>query len=348
MATITERKKMDGTISYTAQIRLKRGGKIVYQQSETFNRRALARAWADRREAELQRPGALEQIAPQITIAELIHKTVEHLETIRPLGRTKRFTLLALAETELAETLATELTAPALVEHCRLRALAGCAPPTVLNDVIHLRAAYQAGRSMFGLPLNLDAIAVATTQLRALGWVGKSRERERRPTADELERLRAYFSRQSARSVVTMVDIMEFAIASCRRLAEISELCWADIRESDHTGVVRDLKHPRHKNGNDRRFKLLREAWEIVERQPRRGERVFPFEPKTIGTAWQRACKLLEIADLHFHDLRHHGISLLFERGYSIQEVQLITLHESWSTLKRYTHLKPGDLTERG
>ena len=347
MATITERKKQDGSISYTAQIRIKRGGKVVYQQSKTFTRRALARAWADRRESELQRPGALEQIAPQITIAELIHKTVEHLETIRPLGRTKRFTLRALAETELAETVATALTAPALVEHCRLRVLAGCAPPTVLNDIIHLRTAYQAGRSMFGLPLTLDAIAAATSQLRTLGWVGKSRERERRPTADELAKLRAYFGRQSARSAVAMVDIVDFAIVSCRRLAEISELRWADIRESDHTALVRDLKHPRHKTGNDRRFKLLQQAWEIVQRQPRRDERVFPFEPKTIGSLWQRACKLTGIVDLHFHDLRHHGISLLFEKGYSIQEVQLITLHESWATLKRYTHLQPGDLVER-
>lgn len=103
MASITARKRKDGTVGYTAQIRLKRDGAVVYQQSATFDRRALASVWVEKREAELQQPGALERLAPRITIAELIRRAVEHLETIRPLGRTRRYTLLALAETELAE-----------------------------------------------------------------------------------------------------------------------------------------------------------------------------------------------------------------------------------------------------
>lgn len=347
MASITARKRKDGTVGYTAQIRIKRDGTIIYQESATFNRRALANAWAEKREAELQQPGALERIAPRISIAELIQRTVEHLETVRPLGRTRRYTLLALAETALAGIDATALTAPALIEHCRLRLLAGCSPPTIHNDLIYLRMAYQAGRAMFGLPLPMSAIEDAGRQLRALGWIGKSRERERRPTADEWARLGDYFARRSARSVVPMNEVMNFAVASCRRQAEICDLRWADIREADHTALVRDLKHPRHKTGNDRRFKLLQDAWAILERQPRVDERVFPFESKTISAAFTRACHALQIEDLHFHDLRHHGISRLFERGYSIQEVQLVTLHDSWQTLKRYTHLQPGELAER-
>lgn len=53
------------------------------------------------------------------------------------------------------------------------------------------------------------------------------------------------------------------------------------------------------------------------------------------------------ITDLRFHDLRHEATSRLFERGYSIQEVAQFTLHESWATLNRYTHLKPEDVPER-
>ena len=45
-------------------------------------------------------------------------------------------------------------------------------------------------------------------------------------------------------------------------------------------------------------------------------------------------------------DLCRVGRSL-FERGYDIPEVAQFTLHESWTTLKRYTHLRPEHVEER-
>lgn len=38
---------------YTAQIRLFQDGKVVYTESETFGKKALAKAWVDKREQEL-------------------------------------------------------------------------------------------------------------------------------------------------------------------------------------------------------------------------------------------------------------------------------------------------------
>jgi integrase len=48
-----------------------------------------------------------------------------------------------------------------------------------------------------------------------------------------------------------------------------------------------------------------------------------------------------EIADLHFHDLRHEAISRFFELGLSVPEVALISGHKTPSMLFRYTHLRP-------
>ena len=42
MGTITIRKRGDGTAGYTAQIRIKRGGKIVHTEAQTFDRRQAA------------------------------------------------------------------------------------------------------------------------------------------------------------------------------------------------------------------------------------------------------------------------------------------------------------------
>lgn len=54
-----------------------------------------------------------------------------------------------------------------------------------------------------------------------------------------------------------------------------------------------------------------------------------------VGAAFTRATQSLGIDNLHFHDLRHEATSRLFERGYSIQEVAQLAMHESWTTLKR-------------
>jgi integrase len=52
------------------------------------------------------------------------------------------------------------------------------------------------------------------------------------------------------------------------------------------------------------------------------------------------ASKFLEINDLHFHDLRHEGISRLFEMGCTIPQVAAVSGHRSWQSLQRYSHLR--------
>lgn len=81
-------------------------------------------------------------------------------------------------------------------------------------------------------------------------------------------------------------------------------------------------------------------------RQPRRDEagRIFPVTEGTISTIFPRACKKLGIEDLRLHDLRHEGVSRLFEQGYTIEQVALVSGHRDWKMLARYLHLKAKDL----
>ena len=43
---------------------------------------------------------------------------------------------------------------------------------------------------------------------------------------------------------------------------------------------------------------------------------------------------------LHFHDLRHEGVSRLFEMGRTIPLAASVSGHRSWSSLKRYTDIR--------
>lgn len=348
MATITARKRQDGTTAYTAQIRIKRHGKIVYQETKTFDRKRLAESWANRRELELQAPGALEQaLSPSVTIRALIERYMTEVSELSSWSASKTFDLKRLAASGLGDRDAIALSVSEVIDFIRARRLEGAGPATAGNDMVWLRTVLKAARALWNIPAALQAVNDAAEHCRLMGLIAKSRQRERRPTAEELEKLRTYFTRRDARSEIPMVDIMDFALLSARRQDEITRLKWVNLREIDHTVLVEDLKHPRYKTGNARRAKLLLEAWEIIQRQPRTSEFIFPYKGKSIGAAFTRACHVLEIKDLRFHDLRHQSTCLLFERGYSIQEVMMFTLHESWATLKRYTHLNPGDVPQR-
>ena len=86
---------------------------------------------------------------------------------------------------------------------------------------------------------------------------------------------------------------------------------------------------------------------EIMNRQPgsnTRTGRVFPCFAKHVTTRFTKACKDLNIPDLHFHDLRHEGVSRLFEDGRPMEQVSVVSGHRSWKDLKRYTNLKPKNL----
>jgi integrase len=114
---------------------------------------------------------------------------------------------------------------------------------------------------------------------------------------------------------------------------------------------VRDRKDPRKKVGNDQRIPLLTVSGynplEFIEEQRRLvggNGRICPYKGRSIGTAFRRTCRELGIPDLHFHDLRHEATSRLFEAGFSIEQVALVTGHKDWKMLRRYTHLRPDSL----
>lgn len=146
-----------------------------------------------------------------------------------------------------------------------------------------------------------------------------------------------------------MRDIIDFAVESAMRVDEITRLRWIDLNEEDRTIIIRNRKHPRQKVGNDQEVPLLGATFDIVKRQRKPPDvteesRIFPVKTDTITTIFPRAKAALKIVDLHFHDLRHEGVSRLFERGYRIEQVALISGHRDWKMLVRYTQIRAKDL----
>ncbi len=181
--------------------------------------------------------------------------------------------------------------------------------------------------------------------------MGKAIERDRRPTQDELDRLIGHFD-ANPRQIAPVSQIIRFAVATAMRQEEICKVRWSDLETRTRMLLIRDRKDPRNKSGNNQRIPLFAatgyDAWTIVEEQRAKrsndDDRIFPFNHRSVGTAFRRGCAELGIHDLHFHDLRHEGTSRLFEAGFTIEQVALVTGHKDWKMLKRYTHLKPETL----
>lgn len=349
MAGIVARQRKDGTTGYTARVRLREGQTVVYQETKTFSSKAAARGWAKRREIELENPGALAMARQGDTsLACVIRWYIDTFGSISKWQRTKQSALEFLEKHPIGQVDVLRLSSQRLIDHIRCRREGGICAATAANDLIWIGLVLESAQAARGLAVDLKEIETASLICRKLRLTGKSERRERRPTNEELARLDEYFYRRDRHrsSIIPMRTLMWYAIESTRREAEISRLEHADNNETARTGILRDAKHPRAKDGNHQPFKYPPKAWEIVQCQPVTGPFIFPYDPKGISTAFTRACEFLGIADLHFHDLRHEAISRLFEAGYDIHEVPMFSLHRSWKDLKRYTNLRPEGVRE--
>lgn len=346
MATIRARKTADGTVSYTAQIRINRDGAQVYQETQTFARKQAAQAWVRRREAELYEPDAIEKAnRVGVPLAEIIDRYLQEVEKARPLGKTKRATLKAISLTTLGQVIDSQINSQRLVEYALWRmckAGGDVQPQTAANDMAHLGAVLSVAKPAWGYQVDQHAMADARKVLKKLGYDMKSQERARRPTNDDLRKLLEHFSAgQKVRPTsINMVKVLGFAMFSTRRQDEITRIRWADLDEEEHRILVRDMKNPGQKIGNDVWCHIPYPAWEILQSMPRKCAEIFPYNPDSISASWTRACKFLGIEDLHFHDLRHEGVSRLFEMEWDIPRVASVSGHRDWNSMRRYTHLK--------
>lgn len=339
MATITPHKRKNGT-QYTARIRIKRGGKIVHDESETFSSRLLAQAWAKKREAAMAEPGALERaMLGVVPVGQVLKWYKEDYQEVKEFGRSKLSAIDQLIECDsLSKLNAFTLTSGQIVGHVRQRRADGAGASTVNNDLIWLRVAMRAIRIGRDIPLSLQPIDDASFICRAEGLVAKSSSRERRPTVDEIKILLEHFLGRDGRADIPMVPILLFAMFSSRRQDEICRIRWPDLDRQRKRVLVRQMKHPRQKT--DTWVDVPERAWHIIEQQPEREERIFPYNGKSVSAAFTRSCALLGIEDLRFHDLRHEAISCLFELGFDIPHAAKISGHRSWSSLQRYAQIE--------
>jgi integrase len=334
------------------RVQVRRKGQYA---SQTFRLQKDAKRWA----TEIERNIDLGQplISPTTRNAHSLSQIIDlHIDDMCDVGRaplrSKAYSL-ELLRRALGHFTVKQLTRDVLIAFARQRAKNGAGPVTLSIDLGYIKTVLLHAAAVHGLPVSTEAVDQARIALKRLGLVGKGHERDRRPTPEELHALLQHLD-SNRRLTIPVGRIVRFAIATGMRQDEICRLTWADLDLSQRTARIKKRKHPRDKSVNNQTIALVSDAgWDpiaiVQEQSPltKSTGRIFPYNGRSVGTAFRRACRALNIEDLHFHDLRHETASRLFEAGYQIPEVALVTGHKDWKMLRRYTNLKPQDLALR-
>lgn len=328
MATI---RKLRGR--WQAQVR-RRGMK---PRAKSFDSKADAEKWARDLESQVDRFG----VAPDTKILETttLGALLERYQ--REITPTKRGAVQegqridVLRRHDLAHRTLIGLSRQDVASF-RDERLHSVAPSTAVREMAILSHALEVAMRDWGMPLAKNVVKLVRRPVIR-------NERSRRLTGDEEQRL---LDGCDAGLVPHLKTLIILAIETGMRRGEILGLEWKDF---SHNRRVITLMMT--KNGSGREVPLSQRAFDALTEWRDRAEvdqsLIFSMKPGALEQAWRRLLARSKIKGLRFHDLRHEGVSRLFERGLNIIEVSSISGHRDLRMLKRYTHLSADDLVTR-
>ena len=364
MGTIAERTTADGKTRYRAQIRITRKGLPPFIKTRTFAKESLAKEWIKRLEAEILVNPAI--LNPE---AKVVSKTLEQFitqyldEISDEFADTKTAALKNICNYDIAHkdayTLSRQDFSSFAIERRKgnpIEMIDGVAPATALKDLSHISSVLNHAELVWGEDVAhaKNELSHSLIGLKKARIVTKSKERDRLITSEELHILTNHFYKgwKRVRNAIPMHLVMWFAIYTGRREGELCEMRLADFDKKNSQWKIRDVKNPDGSKGNHKFAHLEPNALLIIEEllEPSTRKRMLelgysdelllPVNVQTVSDYFRRACRLNGIEDLRFHDLRHEAATRYAEDGFTIPQLQTITLHSSWNSLKRYVNLR--------
>jgi integrase len=352
MATIEER----GPYQFRSRIRRK-----GISDTRTFETRTAAEEWARVMEGKVTGNEYVDQRIPRNT--SLSHACqwmldscvgtnpdAKNLKSKLNYWKTSKFadwSLVSIQDWDLVEWRREVLDEDGIEDDETCGPDAECGAQTVIHRLNALSRLYQVWPRAHKVPLE-NPVKRGVRPAPPEGRTRRLREPDGSGDSEEERLLRA--ASKSSRPWLKPAIII--AIETTMRQGELAYLTW------EHVNLRADRPYAdllRTKNGKHRRVPLSGRAIEAFRdllrssdgtnsRQP-----VLPVEtPRGIIHAFRNAVDDTEFPDLRWHDLRHEGISRLFElTDLRETEIMAISGHLSNAMLARYTHLRADRLGER-
>jgi integrase len=380
MASIRKKKLKNGAISYEVRIHRATRGKDS-ERSRSFPSLTDAKRWAAAAEAKLNAGGVIPprnalaaQLADVIASYADAHKLNppedaegKEKEKANPKAKKKReqelmrlsslshdrgeWSVASLTNEEIKQFLADLLKTPVpgpkkskdhpLYKRTTERTYS---PSTVRKQFFQLKKVllWYSIKNNFELPPNVFKVEIPS------GWAG---QRERRLEEGEEQRLLDAITGHKDNTKGEATRIIGLALETAMRSQEILLCRWTDITLP---GRTLNIPAENSKTKTKRQVPLSKKAVAILEEQrkhcPAAEPLVFPhfLDSMALAHEFKKWCFRAKIKDLHFHDLRHEAISRLFEKTrLDLMEIMKMSGHAVYSTIERYTHLRPSAMADK-
>ena len=318
MATYRKRGK-----KWQVQVR-KKDNKAI---SKTFHSKSDAEIWAKHMELEIDK-GELPILFTQAknkTLRELIERYLAEVTPTKRSATIEAYRLNKMLRNDFVDLPLSKIKSKHIAQY-RDERLLEVGNQAVKHDLNVLGHIFNTAIKEWSIPLKENPVVnVKKPKL--------PQSRDRRVSSEELRTLR---EQADTLAPLHVLNVIYFAIETAMRRGEILSLSWDKINWDKCTLHIATTK-----NGHPRTIPLSHKAIDILkEHKAAQHEKPFPVTAGTFKYYWDRIVQRASIENLHFHDLRHEGISRLFEKGLSVPEVALISGHKDFRILSRYTHMR--------
>lgn len=356
MATIRERAGKNGAPRYQAVVRIK--GQEALRK--TFDSKRAAQEWADAmtvaaRQSASQLPDT--KSFRKITVHEAINAYLQSLRCPASIKSAASSVKRLMPESVLLNSL-THQTIESYIQKARSTPSQYGRPytdGTILKHLQLLRGAAKHTTRAHRIAFDASIFGVA-------GISGQwDKERERVMTPDEEKRIREAIERCKFKEHWNL--LLDWVLETAARESEAVNLPIDEVKTSmrqwnlpasrTKTRKARDIPLSLKATLTVKRLtELLTQHNQIRATQglPPENRLFYVFSsPSSVCSGFRKIIKRAQVADLHFHDLRHTAITrmVLQKRKLSVFEIMKMVGHSDIKMLNRYANLRPEDLLDR-
>lgn len=314
--------------------------KLGVRDSQTFDTKAAAVAWATAREVEIASQNGKSRSTVAMTLSEALRR---YKRDVSPTKAGQRWEELRLdnfdKSLEWVGELMSSITSEQIAQwrDSRLKAVQ---TSTVRREMTLLSSVFEIARTEWK--------ACLVNPVRDTKRPSNMPHRERRVAQSEITALINRFGFVEGQPPTTMLQELAYAfliaIETAMRQGEILGMTakWVKLPE-------RFVRLPKTKNGSSRNVPLSTRAGELLEplyRGKGPDDRLFRLESGSADTLFRRIRDELKIDGLTFHDTRHEAITRL-ARKVDVLDLARITGHKDLKSLMVYYNATAAELAER-
>jgi integrase len=250
-------------------------------------------------------------------------------------------TLRRFQRVPLGTRVASSLTPKDIVDYCKLRATEKVVASTIRHDIVMLRIMLRHAIDEWHEDVALDALDAANAYIDKLPSREAARAMGRAPTEEECARILNYYKNRKPdpRRKIPMRELIEFSLATGRRISEICALRWDQISTDFHSCQF---------NADEEEVTLPVDATAVLQRLPkydigfvfckppgRKQQKAEAVDEHSVSKNFRDVIVKLKIRGVQLDSLRKLTQIRMFDAGDGPNEVSMLTGRKDVTGLAR-------------